>query len=201
MNIFYIDENPIRCAEQHCDKHVVKMCVEYAQLLSTAHRVVDGKLWYGVNAKGRKLQRYFHDDPVMNTGLYKACHVNHPSSIWVRQSAQNYNWLYELWIALCDEYTHRYGKVHESQRKLEYLLLLPPMRIPDIEFTQPTPAMKQYPHCIVEGDSLTSYRNFYWEDKFEFAKWTKRDKPDWWIIREGGTPPRKDWWIEDERKG
>lgn len=184
MNIFYIHSNPITCAEQHCDKHVVKMCTEYAQLLSTAHRVVDGELWFGRTTKGRKIQRYFHPDGVMNEALYKASHVNHPSNVWVRQNADNYNWLYELWCALCEEYTYRYGKQHESFRKLEYYLLLPPMKIAKGEFTQPTPAMKAYPHCIVEGNSIKSYRNFYWEDKREFATWSKRDKPDWWIKRE-----------------
>lgn len=194
MNIFYLSHNANECAEFHADKHVVKMCIEYAQLLSTAHRVVDGQLWYGVNAKGRKLQRYFHPDSIMNSTLYKACHVNHPSAVWVRMSNENYNWLYELWMALCNEYTHRYGKIHASQEKLEYYLLLPPMKIPQGKFTEPTPAMKAYPECIVENDSLTSYRNFYWEDKRKFAKWTKRDKPDWWIYKETGKWPIKEWW-------
>jgi len=180
MNVFYLDENPVTCAEQHCDKHVVKMCIEYAQLLSTAHRVLDGELWYGRTTNGRKIQRYFHPDPAMNDTLYKASHINHPSNIWVRQSDSNYNWLYEMWCSLCYEYEHRYGRVHESFRKLEYSLLLPPMGIVVAEFTQPTPAMKAYPECIVEGDSLLSYRNFYWADKKEFAKWTKREIPEWW---------------------
>lgn len=180
MNIFYLDPDPIVCAEQHCDAHASKMCVEYAQLLSTAHRVVDGDYYIGRTTKGHRIKRYFHPDALMNHELYKACHVNHPSAIWVRQSAANYNWLYELWANLCAEYTYRYGRIHESWRKLEYHLLLPPMQISDSEFTQPTPAMKAYPDCIVEGDSIQSYRNFYWADKREFAKWTKRDKPEWW---------------------
>lgn len=180
MNIFYLDNDPKTCAEMHCDKHVVKMCIEYAQLLSTAHRVIDGDAFEGRSVNGRKIQRYFHPDAPMNDNLYKACHVNHPSAIWARESNANYNWLYALWTHLCEEYTYRYGKIHESQRKLEYYLMLPPVLIEEREFTQPTPAMKAYPHCVVAGDSLKSYHNFYWEDKKEFAKWTKRDKPEWW---------------------
>ena len=180
MNIFYLDHNVKQCAAEHCDKHVVKMCTEYAQLLSTAHRVIDGDEWDGRSVNGRRIKRYFHPDPVMNEELYKACHVNHPSAIWTRASLENYVWLYELWMALCEEYTYRYGRIHKSQRKLAWHLAIPPVLIDRDEFTQPTPAMKAYPHCIVEGDSISSYRNFYWEDKREFAKWTKRDKPEWW---------------------
>ena len=42
MNIFYLHNDPKVCAELHVDKHVVKMIVEYAQLLSTAKRMTDG---------------------------------------------------------------------------------------------------------------------------------------------------------------
>lgn len=184
MNIFYLHADPNLCAQQHCDKHVVKMLIEYAQLLSTAHRVLDGEHWYGRTTNGRKIARYFHPDPAMNSELYKASHINHPSAQWVRKSARNYAWLYDMWTALAYEYEHRYNRVHESFRKLEYYLLLPPQKIPEGVFTQPTPAMGNAPECIVEGDSIQSYRNYYWTDKREFAKWTNRKPPTWWIERE-----------------
>jgi hypothetical protein len=168
----------------HLDKHVIKMCTEYAQLLSTCHRVVDGHLWKGKSRTGRKINRYFLEDAEMNSELYLACHVNHPSNIWVRKTASNYAWLYRMWIELGDEYTYRYGKRHASLEQLEYLLMEPPTYIADGPFTEPTPAMAQYPHCIKEHDSISSYRQFYWEDKKRFAKWTKRDKPFWWISYE-----------------
>ena len=98
MNIFYLDNDPDACAEQHCDKHVVKMCIEYAQLLSTAHRVIDGNEWEGRTVNGRRVKRYFLEDPLMNENVYKACHVNHPSAKWVRDSRENYNWLYDMWM-------------------------------------------------------------------------------------------------------
>src|SRR6056300_26139 len=174
MNVFYLDRDPVTAAQMHCDKHVVKMIVEYAQLMSTAHRVLDGEHWYGRTTNGRRISRFFHPDPDMNAQLYKASHMNHPSALWVRRSDRNYTWLYDMWTALCAEYTHRYGRIHESFRKLEYYLLLPPQKMPGGEFTQPTPAMGNRPECIVEGDSLESYRNYYWEDKREFANWTNR---------------------------
>ena len=182
MNIFILHEDPVQAAQYQCDKHVVKMIVEYAQLMSTAHRIIDGTEWEGRTTKGHRIRRFFHPDPDMQESLYKACHLNHPSARWVRQSAANYGWLYEMWVALCHEYTHRYGRKHLTQLKLEYTLLIPPLAInAEKRFTQPTPAMAQFPHCIVEGDSLASYRQFYWEDKYAFAKWTNRPKPEWWI--------------------
>jgi len=183
MNVFYLHENPVTCAQMHLDKHASKMCVEYAQLMSTAHRVVDGNLWYGRTTNGRRIARYFHPDSVMNQSLYTACHINHPSNLWVRHSQDNYNWLYEMWTALCAEYTHRYGRTHESFRKLEYYLLIAPIKLEQKGFTQPPPAMKSHEHCIVKDDSITSYRNYYWEAKRDFAKWTRREPPQWWKER------------------
>jgi len=62
MNIFYLDHNPKTCAEQHCDKHVVKMIIEYAQLMSTAHRILDGKEYYDLTANNRKIKRWLLPD-------------------------------------------------------------------------------------------------------------------------------------------
>lgn len=180
MNVFYIHEDPEICAQQHCDSHASKMCVEYAQLMSTAHRVIDGEMLVGRTTLGRRIKRWYHPNPVLNKHLYKSVHVNHPSAVWVRESLENYEWLYDMWVCLCNEYQHRYGRVHESFNKLEHILSVAPAKIESIGFTQPTPAMKNFPQCIVEGDSLQSYRNYYWEAKRQFARWTKRDKPDWY---------------------
>lgn len=181
MNIFYLNENTKMCAMEHNDKHSSKMCVEYAQLLSTAHRVADGTLWYGKTTNGRKIARYFLPDGEMNEVLYKASHINHPSAKWVRDSIEHYEWLYDLWVELCNEYQYRYNRVHESFRKLELFLMLPPQNIKRKGFVQPPPAMKSFPQCIVAGDSIASYRNYYWKAKRDFCVWTKRQKPDWWI--------------------
>jgi len=184
MNVFYLHRDPNICAQMHCDKHVVKMCIEYAQLMSTAHRVIDGDLWYGRTTNVRKIARYFHPDSIMNQSMYKVSLINHPSNVWLRENAENYTWLYDMWTALCGEYKYRYGKTHESFRKLEYYLVIPPMKISLERFTEPTPAMGAFPQCIVEDDSMTSYRNYYWEAKYDISKWTKRDKPEWWNERE-----------------
>ena len=102
MNVFYLDHHTHRCAKQHVDKHVVKMIVEYAQLLSTAHRVLDGEEYEGRTANNRRIRRFKMADSNVENTLYKASHINHPSAVWVRQSSQHYQWLYRLfmWLSL-----------------------------------------------------------------------------------------------------
>jgi hypothetical protein len=176
MNIFYLDRKPQPCAEMHLDKHVVKMIIEYAQLMSTAHRVLDGEEYYDKTANGHKIKRWRMDDVDYENGLMKASHVNHPSGVWVRASEENYKWLYQMWLHLLDEYTYRYGKIHACQ-KYNRFLMIPPKNISVGKFTEPTPAMPD--ECKIAGDSLASYHKYYIEKKKHFAKWTKRQVPLW----------------------
>ena len=179
MNIFYLHNDPKVCAELHVDKHVVKMIVEYAQLLSTAHRMLDGIEWTDYSKNGRKIKRYRLENPNKDKVIYKACHYNHPSAVWVRENKLHYQWLYNLFKKLGHEYTHRYGKVHSTNLLLNQLLEEAPNNIPVIDWKDPPPAMKHYPDCIVPGDSLQSYKNYYIVAKAYFAKWSKRDTPKW----------------------
>ena len=115
MNIFYLDHDVVKCAREHNDKHVVKMILEYGQLMSTAHRVLDGTPYVDRTANGRKIMRWRLGDerePV----LWKASHVKHPSGIWTRDNGFNYMWLRDLWLETLKEYTYRYGKVHSAER-------------------------------------------------------------------------------------
>ena len=179
MNFFILDRNPHKSATMHLDRHVTKMNVEYAQMLSTAHRILDGTMYLGKTKNNRNIKRWEHPDSEMEQMLYKASHINHPTSVWARASAENYSYLYDTWIELLREYTYRYGKIHMSGAKLSGLLKEPPRNIPDVPFTDPPPAMSHYPQCIVEGDIVQSYRNYYKEAKAGFAKWTKRPAPKW----------------------
>ena len=180
MNIFYLDHDVTKCAEMHNDKHVVKMILEYAQLLSTAHRILDGVPQRLRRANtGRQYTTYSlpdHRDGV----LYGATHVNHPSAVWVRESAFHYIWLQELLVALCKEYTHRYGKVHkvEASGLMDALKELPNNIDRSYEFVGPTPAMPD--DVKIPGDSLASYRNYYVKNKTHLAKWKNRPKPGWY---------------------
>jgi hypothetical protein len=184
MNVFYLDPTPGECAMMHNDKHVNKMIIEYAQILSTNHRLLDGNLVLETRMSektGRpyKVKTYRLDDERDNI-LYKACHFNHPSTVWARQNAANYKWLYQLWYALSQEYRYRYNKIHLTYEKLYRHLPSLPNNIPEGEFFEPPPAMGKFPECIVEGDSIASYRNYYKVAKSHFNIWTARPTPEWY---------------------
>ena len=181
MNIFYLHNDPKTCAEWHVDKHVSKMLVEYAQLMSTAHRVLDGDEYVGYSKNNRRVKRWRLSDNYENI-IYKACHVNHPSAVWVRDSVSHYKWLYDLWCELHKEFVYRYGHSHKSYTLLSDILASPPTNIADVPFTEPPQAMKQFPQCMVEGDSISAYRNFYRVAKKTFAVWSKRNIPDWYQL-------------------
>ena len=179
MNIFYLNKSPEICAKEHVDKHVVKMIVEYAQLLSTAHRMIDGDQVEGKSKTGRKVKRWILPNPNKDAIIYKAVHYYHPSAVWCRETKEQYLWLYGLFKALGHEYTYRYGKVHSTNFKLNQLLSEAPQNIKKDGWREPPPAMSHYPQCIVKGDSIQSYKNYYNEAKAYFAKWSKRETPEW----------------------
>jgi len=178
VNIFYLDRDPKTCAEMHNDKHCVKMILEYAQLLSTAHRYLDGTQSVGTSKTGRKQTRYVLPDQ-RESILYSATHLNHPSAVWVRQSIPNYIWLAELLEMLCNEYTYRYGKIHkvESSGLMQTLKNSFPKNISSGKWSEPTPAMPD--DIKVEHDSIASYRNYYIKNKMHLAKWKNRNIPEW----------------------
>ena len=185
MNIFYLHNDPKVCAEMHADKHVVKMILEYCQLLSTAHRYLDGVESVGKSASGRQMRRWVLNDSMREKTLYKATHINHPSGIWVRKSFQNYLWLHNLLVELCKEYTYRYGKIHKCQESgLVDLLVDAPKNIKNEAFTEPTPAMPE--PVKISGDSVASYRNYYKMNKQHLASWkgkiASRSVPDWFTV-------------------
>ena len=162
MNIFALDECPVKSAEMACDKHCVKMILEYAQMLSTAHRVLDG------------------DD--VHPDLYKIAHKNHPSTIWTRSSSQHYDWLFRLFRMVSAEYTLRYSngefKVHKSWDKLGKILEVAPKNIEDNGWTDPPQCMPD--HCK-KSDTVDAYRNYYLVEKASFATWNYSQQPEWWI--------------------
>lgn len=174
MNIFYLDADPTTCARFHVDKHVVKMILEYVQLLSTAHRVLDGVQGIKVSESGRKLKSWTLPDDREEV-LYSATHVNHPSAIWARESNSNYAWLVKLYRACLREYTYRYNKEHKSG-ELEPFLACYPDNIPKGIFTSPALAMPdQYKH----EDAIIAYRNYYIGEKSDLFSWKGREVPYW----------------------
>ena len=158
MNIFYLSECPVESAQSQCDKHVVKMILESAQMLCTAHHACP-------------------TDATRPEKFYKQAHLNHPSTIWVRTTVANYEWMIIHALALCEEYTHRYGKVHASQALIEWCA----DNIPNI----PDEPMTKMPQCMPDEFkqecSVSAYRLFYNVDKRSSFKcvWTDREEPQW----------------------
>ena len=174
MNIFYLDPDPKICAQYHCDKHVVKMIIEYAQLMSTAHRMLDG-IEYVDNSSGRRIKRWKLNDQRENI-VYKASHINHPSAVWTRSSVATYSWLYCLWVNCLNEYTHRYQKEHACE-KLRFALVNFPTNMKNDTWSEPPQAMPE--ECKMPS-SIAAYRQYYVMKKNGFARWTNRSIPEWY---------------------
>ena len=173
MNIFFLSWNPTKCAQYHFDRHVIKMILELAQMLCTAHHVL------GSNT-------------LING--YKATHINHPTCKWVREHLHNYIFCARIAIALCDEYFYRYGqhkspqKQHSSRQLIEWLINNPPKNIPTISLkyirltngwymTLPPQAMPDEYKC---DNPIEGYRMYYQSDmKAHIRGWKNRDVPEW----------------------
>lgn len=178
MNVFALDRDPAVAARYHCDQHM-KMLLESGQMLSTAHRVLDGVKYYERSKNGRRIARWRLDDDREHI-LYKATHVNHPCSIWVRESIHNYFWLYELMEALNEENLLRRGKDHGTWLDLSETLLDPPENIPDVPAT---PFAVAIDSKVVHSDPVEAYRDFYRRDKASFATWKLgREEPHWYNL-------------------
>ena len=153
MNIFVLDYNPQKAAEYHCDKHVVKMILESAQILCSVH-----------HKNGDK------DVP------YKLTHKNHPCTIWAGESKQNYLWLTELAEHLNDEFMFRFN--HEVNHKsYDVIANLPPIDLPDIGLTKFAEAMPDY--CKVTDCTVMNYREYYRKEKAPILKYTNAQIPYW----------------------
>ena len=168
MNLFYLHQDPKVAARLHCDKHVVKMILETAQMLSCAHHV--------------------NGTSVSSDKLYGKTHVHHPSTVWVRSAPSHYKWAYDLFIALCDEYTLRYNKTHLSDTKLRSVLsTYPEFTNDDQTFTPPPLAMPE--KYWVSGQKVNtksstvvkSYQQYYYYEKRYMAKYTNRTVPSFML--------------------
>ena len=153
MNIFVLDTDPKLAAEAHCDKHVVKMCLETAQLLCSA----------------------FEPGQVP----YRRTHYNHPCAVWTRSSIDNFAWLTRLGWALCDEYAFRYGRTHASRSVIDDCWSKrETLGLPDVGLM---PFALALPEKYREDDAVKAYRAYYLGEKRDIARWTRgRMQPMWW---------------------
>lgn len=200
MNIFYLDEDVDKCAEYHCDKHVVKQILEYSQLLSSAIRYSLGRktLVWKTNSKMSRSSRVVYLMPseiknlktnkYLNQGVFKresdskepymATHLNHPSTIWTRYSKETYSYMVELLKALCKEYTYRYNKVHKCESMVSlFERYASTIKFKNSGFIEPLQAMPdEYKNS---KSSVDAYRAYYNGEKRKMLVWKNRDIPGW----------------------
>lgn len=159
MNIFALDADPRIAAQHHFDKHVVKMILEYSQLLSAAHHMTDSP---------------YADQ------CYKLTHKHHPSSLWTRASADNYRWLYRLFMELCREYSLRYNRQHLTEQKMADVLRNVPPALPESGLLPVFLAMPDKESIRNEtfGDSVAAYRAYYRTKPIKLHTWRIRDVPE-----------------------
>lgn len=153
VNIFVLDDNPQKCAEYHCDKHVVKMSLETAQILCSV--------------------RHIHND--FRNIPYRKTHINHPCVKWAATAQDNYIWLCHLGLELCAEYKFRYSKTHKCLDVIQDCL--------SFSFSQTvgmTPFVLAMPDYCKLSDPIKAYRNYYLQEKRYMANWSKRPIP-WWF--------------------
>ena len=133
MNIFVVDKDPELAATMLCDKHVVKMILETAQMLCTVSR------------------HHGHDMQ------YRSTHAKHPCNLWLNESMQNWDWLISHGLSMCGEYTKRYGKRHKSHDVIEdcsrLTLPLPSRGL--------TPFAQAMPDKYKDPCAVTAYRAYY----------------------------------------
>lgn len=156
MNIFVLDYNPRKAAEMLCDKHIPKMLVEAAQMLSTAHVVLDGK---GA------------------IGAYKQAYPNHPCTVWARDSEANYRWLWLHGMEIARQYTLRFGKRHKTTRVM--MALKKPPR--NFAYNAFTPFALAMPDQYKRDDTVMAYRLYYAMEKARFAEYRQPASVPGWL--------------------
>lgn len=185
MNIFVLSESPVIAAQLHNDKHCIKMILESAQLLSTAHRMVDGTPYTDRTTNNRRIQRWRHADETRERLLLKATHVNHPCNVWVRSHPLHYQWLFHLFAELTEEYARRYGKDHAYSLKRHpafyYTLGCVPNGLYSVKTAPCAPPQAMPDAYKVSGDSwdatVEAYQNYYRGAKVAFSTWKNQSTP------------------------
>ena len=187
MNTFILDYDPAVAARFHCNKHVVKMILESAQMMCAAHWIhlleSQGKTISDFKRIKDAQQWAFENTPEDLQPPWKMSHVRHPCTIWTAKNVANYSWQLRLCEGLLLEYTRRYGKRHKTELEAKWLRKNLPVNILDQSLTNFPVCMKEEYKIFKEPgmiDVVASYKNYYIKDKVRFAKWEPRaTTPEW----------------------
>lgn len=192
MNLFILDLDPKKIAQYHCDKHIVKMPLESAQMLSTVHRIMNGNskmvdTYQTVLREEKKFKKtklvnvlpyesYNEQTKHLICSLYQTAHPSHPVTKWTMRSKENYDFHFKVFEELLFEYERRYKKIHSSSLLLNTLKTAPA----GLLSASLTPFALAMPEKYQTSDPVLSYRSYYNGEKGKIAKWNYSKIPDWW---------------------
>jgi len=169
MNRFIIEEDVEAIAKSLCDKHVVKMPLEEAQMLCTS-------IWHHAPEYAAE-----HE-------LYKPVHQKHPCTLWAMKTRANFIFSFNLYTAMLCEYHYRYGKWHGAGNPSTTNVNARPQHLLYAKKFIPEGDMTPHPQCFSGHDDLKTdedypieaYRAFYRVDKLSFARYNHgRNMPQW----------------------
>lgn len=168
MNIFATSLDPTESAIVLPDRHITKMSLESCQLLS----IVASKWYHNYGP--------IHKENGEPYSTEKGAFRNHPCTQWVAASVNNAMWLIEHGIALCEEYTYRYGKIHSCQKTLEEALDL----FPQGNSNKATPFVRAMPDeykLDTSIDTCTAYKMYVASKPWVATNYLRKPerKPDW----------------------
>ena len=178
MNIFVLDKDVKLAAQYHCDKHLVKMITEHNQILGSIAHVGRG-IKKKIEITSDYCKTNFANFPRINENgdpfPYGIGYKTHPCTQWAMASKENYEWLCNLNLEMCKEYTLRYQKRNTGESITEWYKNNPPV----LDSSGMTPFALAMPDILKSDDAVHSYRLYYASNKAYFAKW-KNGIPDWW---------------------
>jgi len=173
MNLFRLHNDPVEAAKLNQDLHVSKICVEAAQMLANGYTV-----------------EQLEQAPRTQKGTVRRhSHIHHPLSKHILSHRGAFDWALKHGLALCEEFEYRFGIKHFCEGFIKWASMNEPLRVLDGEETEWPQCFKQHPECMVVGDVVAGYRNYYEAYKAMFiirgrvhrAKWTRRETPEFML--------------------
>ena len=182
MNIFVLDNDPVKAAQAMDCVRVPKMVTESAQMMASALRRHD--------ATDEQM-------PLTQKGTpYKGAYKHHPCTIWAGDSRANFYWLADHALALCEEYTTRFGKTHACEQPIKQMndmsyrirptnvRVLTPFALAMPDEYRPRGSSDDILYMEAEGDdAVKAYRAYYHSkaDSKGGVHYRHTSPPDWWM--------------------
>ena len=182
MNIFVLDEDPVKSAQAIDCVRVPKMIVESAQMMASALR-----RWGATDEQM----------PLTQKGTpYKGAYKHHPCTVWAGDTFSNFDWLCRHAVGLLIEYQNRFGKRHACSGPIVHMISNTPNNIPDGVLTPFPLAMpdgfkvdmfgRKWDTSEEHGgidDAVKAYRRYYHSkaDSPGGVHYRHTSPPDWWM--------------------